>query len=1015
MHLMGAVAGLEALKAPCMVQLYTDCEHLVEAMTNGWPQEWKANGWCYGNTADRINKSRVENADLWARLSELCDRHTVEFNWVEDPSACSGYKESERVENEAATSNDLSNDDGYLNEILVRLDNRSALNVLLSELPPEILLDYAAKARASGRNERAQELESKGKQRAAEELHAKEKRTLLDKLRWHFKHDFLRADSFFQGQCSAHISSEEYDSEKVKFVRSWAKKNKLDPEPDLEQAAAIGAVHGNIQLVARAGSGKTATLVNRARFLQQHCGVSPDEMLLLAFNRKAADEMRERIVSFVPDSTPHVMTFHALAYAIVQPEKSIIVDEPEGPQSQSRVLQTQIDRYVRDPCYFDEVRALMMAYFRSDWERIVTGGYDRPREEMLHYRRALLRESLDGTYVKSFGEKVIANFLFEHNVKYQYEKNFQWNGDNYRPDFTIFTSDSRGVVIEYFGLEGDPDYDDMSEAKRGFWRKKPNWTLLDYSRRDLAAHGEKGLCIRLKQDLERLEISCEKLSDDEIWSRIKDRSIDKFTGVARGFIQRCRKLSLTSEELSEMVNNHDCDDDVEQHFLNLAQVFYWSYLEYLQATGEEDFDGLMQKASEIVAAGETKFRRKSKKGDLKRMQYVLIDEYQDFSELFHRLIQALQAQNPGARFFCVGDDWQAIHGFAGADLHFFKEFKHIFQTPRQLHMVTNYRSAKMIVDVGNALMKDEGEPGQAHKKAGRGKVVIADLAAFSPTPQEKNIDLGDDSTLAVLRLARKIIDDGKKVVLLSRTHRVPWYVNSGNRVKSSDKSELDRFLTALQSRLSAKQKDKITISTVHSYKGREKDAVIVLDATDRRYPLLHPDLIFTRIFGDSHEHVEKEERRLFYVALTRAVEELYILTEQANFSPFLDDLVADSDVPTLEWSDFPPLEGKSKYITIRVGNQKGRGPYPTTTIKDRLKAENYDWDDNSKTWYMVYPAHGFCVTGLTGLARWSKSADGVEVRFQDYLENNLAIYHVDAGEWKCIFDDIPILENELKE
>ena len=634
---------------------------------------------------------------------------------------------------------------------------------------------------------------------------------------------------------------------------------------------------------------------------------------------------------------------------------------------------------------------------------------------MLHYRRALRRESLDGTYVKSFGEKVIANFLFEHNVKYQYERNFQWNGDNYRPDFTIFTRDSRGVVIEYFGFEGDPDYDDMSEAKRGYWRKKPNWKLLDYSRRDLAAHGEKGLCTRLKQDLERLEISCEKLSEDEIWSRIKDRAIDKFTGVVRGFIQRCRKLSLTSEELSEMVNNHDCDDDVEQHFLNLAQVFYWSYLEYLQATGEEDFDGLMQKAAEIVAAGETKFRRKSKKDDLKRIQYVLIDEYQDFSELFHRLIQALQAQNPGARFFCVGDDWQAIHGFAGADLHFFKEFKHIFQTPRQVHMVTNYRSAKTIVDVGNALMKDEGKPGQAHKKAGRGKVVIADLAAFSPTPQEKNIDLGDDSTYAVLRLVRKIINDGKKVVLLSRTHSVPWYVNYGNRVKSSDKSELDRFLTALQSRLSTKQKDKITISTVHSYKGREKDAVIVLDATDKRYPLLHPDLIFTRIFGDSHEHVEKEERRLFYVALTRAKEELYILTENNNSSPFLEDLEEYMKLSRLEWSDYPPVEDTSRRITIRVCNQDGRGSKPTVEIKDLLVAEGYCWDKKSTPWYIVRSADEFSVARFIKLASWSKSADGVEVRFQDYLENNLAIYHVDAGKWKCIFDNIPILENELKQ
>ena len=559
---------------------------------------------------------------------------------------------------------------------------------------------------------------------------------LLKRLREKFELDFLNAYSFYQDQCSAQISFEDYKVEKFNFVQSWAE-NYLDRQPGRQQVEAIGAVEGNVQVVARAGSGKTATLVNRALFLQLHCGVSPDEVLLLAFNRKAADEMRERIAPFIQDSTLHVMTFHALAYAIVHPEKSILVDEPEGPQSQSRVLQTQIDRYVRDPCYLDEIRTLMMAYFRSDWERIVSGGYDRTPEEMLRYRRSLSRESLDGKYVKSFGEKVIANFLFEHDVKYRYERNFWWKGVNYRPDFTIFTGDNRGVVIEYFGLEGDPDYDDMSEAKRGYWRNKPNWKLLDYSRHDLAVDGEKGLCTRLKQDLERLGIACEQLSEDEIWNRIKDRAIDELAGVVRGFIQRCRKLSLTSEQLSEMVNNYDCIDDVEQRFLDLAQVFYLSYLEYLQATGEEDFDGLMQKAAEIVAAGETKFRRKSETGDLKRIQYVLIDEYQDFSELFHRLMQALQVQNPGARFFCVGDDWQAIHGFAGADLHFFKEFKHIFQVPRRVHMVTNYRSAKAIVDVGNALMKDEGTPGQAHKTA-RGKVVIADLAAFFADSSRKN-------------------------------------------------------------------------------------------------------------------------------------------------------------------------------------------------------------------------------------------------------------------------------------
>ena len=221
---------------------------------------------------------------------------------------------------------------------------------------------------------------------------------------------------------------------------------------------------------------------------------------------------------------------------------------------------------------------------------------------MLRYRRSLPRESLDGKYVKSFGEKVIANFLFEHNIIYRYERNFWWNGRPYHPDFTI--GDNRGIIIEYFGLEGDPDYDSRSEEKRNYWRKKPDWRLIEFSPNDLRS---KGFYTLLKQKLEDCEIPCNRLSEKEIWNRIKVRAIDRFTTVVTGFIQRCRKLSLTPEQLSDRVNNHDCVDEVEQDFLNLAQVFYKSYLERLQATGKRILGGVMQKAVEIVEAGKTVF------------------------------------------------------------------------------------------------------------------------------------------------------------------------------------------------------------------------------------------------------------------------------------------------------------------------------------------------------------------------------------------------------------------------
>ena len=756
-----------------------------------------------------------------------------------------------------------------------------------------------------------------------------------------------------------------------------------------------------MQVVARAGSGKTATLVNRALFLQQHCGVAPDEMLLVAFNRKAAEEMQKRLDEGLQGSTPHVMTFHALAYALVRPDEAILFDEEEGEQRQSRAIQDIVDHYLCDSNYYDQIRALMMAHFRADWAHIVSGGYDRTPEELLRYRRLLPQESLDGKYVKSSPEKVIANFLFEHDIEYKYEWNFRWNSINYRPDFTIFTGENRGVIIEYFGLRGDPDYDAMSEEKRNYWRNNPNWELLEFFPDDLRNNGVEGFYTLLKQELEACEIPCNRLSEEEIWCRIKDRVIYRFTIVAKGFINRCRKLSLTPEQLSEKVNNHDYASDVEERFLSLVQVFYKSYLERLQATGEEDYDGLMQKAAECVAAGETVFRRKSGTGDLKRIRYVLIDEYQDFSELFHRLMEAVQKQNPHARFFCVGDDWQAINGFAGSDLRFFQNFEQFFEDSHELPVATNYRSAKAIVNVGNALMRGQGTPAQAYKTM-TGKVAIADLATFEPTPQEERENLGDNSTLAVLRLVNKSINDGKNVVLLSRRNGLYWYVNYRDQLNPSIESGLDRFLGLLRARLPNELAEKVTISTTHKYKGLQKDVVIVLDAVPRCYPLIHSDLIFTRVFGDSIERVVAEERRLFYVALTRAVKELFILTKKDDFSPFLEDLERNIKLSRLVWSDYPPLKGKTEYITIRVGNQNGRGPEPTMKIKDLLKDKGYGW--NGETWSSTLLAEGFSVKKFANQPMWSDLADGIEVGFYDHLDNMVELYHVDGGQWRRVSD-----------
>ncbi|MEH2408684.1 UvrD-helicase domain-containing protein [Nostoc sp.] len=834
-----------------------------------------------------------------------------------------------------------------------------------------------------------------------------EKQTLYKSLKDQFEQNFLNVDNFYQTKCTKCISFEEYQAEKLSYVQSWVEQY-LNSSPDLEQAAAIGAVEDHIQVVARAGSGKTSTLVNRALFLQKHCSVAPNEMLLLAFNRKAAEEIKERLTIQLQSSIPHVMTFHALAYALVHHEESILFNERDGQQNKAQALQTVIDKHRHNPDVYKKIRILMMAHFREDWERIAWDGYDKSPEEMLRYRRSLPREGLDGKYYKSFGKKVIANFLLEHNITYKYERNFWWDGINYRPDFTIVTGENQGIVIEYFGLEGDPDYDIMSEQKREYWQNHRNWHFVELSPTTLRFEGVEDFCALLKRCLESYGMKCDRLSEDEIWKKIRLRAIDRFTKVVEGFIQRCRKLSLSSKELAKMVDNHNSISDVEQRFLELAQKFYQSYLQHLQATGEDDFDGLMQKAAAVIASGQTIFRRKSGTGDLKSFKYVLIDEYQDFSELFHHLIEAIREQNPQTQFFCVGDDWQAINGFAGSDLRFYQNFAQFFQPSQKLNIATNYRSATSIVNIGNTLMQGLGTHARAHKSI-FGTVEIADIGQFDPTQKEQDEHPGDSITPAILRLVDNIIKDRKNVVLLSRKNSLPWYVNYGKR--TSKDGGLDSFLNLLHSYVPEESRDAVTISTAHKYKGLQKDVVIILDAVPRCYPLIHPDLMFSRVFGDTIERVIDEERRLFYVALTRAVEHLFIVTETKNLSPFVEELKSRTRINLLDWLDYPPFVGSIQHITVKVGNQAGKGGNGTYAIKDLLNAEGYSWRTIKwSAWCCTFPAQDFSIQQYFDNAQWISQAAGIEVRFYDDLENMLAKYYVDSGQCIAVINNIPEID-----
>jgi DNA helicase-4 len=809
--------------------------------------------------------------------------------------------------------------------------------------------------------------------------------------------DFLSADPAHLAALARDVSLGRLLDTLAKYVADWVRVARLQSKPpqiDLEQAAAIGSVHENVLVTARAGSGKTRTLVTRAAFLIKHCRVPANRLLLLAFNRRAAEEMRERLRRSGCE-VPHVMTFHALAYALVHPEEALRYDSADDEQpALSGVFQEVLDE-LRDEERFEcAVRRLMLGHFRADWERLTKAGLMLSQEAGLAFRRGLSCETLDGTFVKSYGEKVIANFLFEHDIPYNYERNHWWNGRNYRPDFTI-TKGNPGIVIEYFGLEGDGDYDVEAKEKRQYWKDKADWCFIELGPSDIAS-GQQRLEDILRHRLNECGILCQRLPEDEIWKRIRDRAITRFAKMTRTFVGRCRKASLTPDTLRERTARHQAISEIESTFLGMASEAYTAYLDRLKAVGDEDFDGLLERAATLLEHGHTIFDRKSGSGDLARIAFIMVDEFQDFSRLFWRMLNGVRKHNPDVNLFCVGDDWQAINAFAGSDLRYFEQFDQLFPPTVLKPVAANYRSAASIVEFGNQLMLKRGKPARPGTEH-QGQILLADLLQFEPTAIEKEQYAETAITPAIRRILARSLQDERRVALLARTNDIPHLLG-----KLAGRPTLETCQRVWTRGLTDDQKSRIQIMTTHQAKGLEADTVVILDAMQRRYPLIHPDWVFMRVHGESIEKLVEDERRLFYVACTRAIRTLILITEDGRESEFLT--AVKHMCQPIDWQQFPFQSGRESRWVVKVGSQAKRGAGPTIAVKDDLKAGGFRYFGRGswKHWARVFPPTHDGVQSLVHVLQesaWGRKGEGLEVRLCDQDEQLLEIFAVNGGRW----------------
>ena len=651
-----------------------------------------------------------------------------------------------------------------------------------------------------------------------------------------------------------------------------------------EQARAVICFDNRVQVVASAGSGKTSTMVAKAAYAVARKLVDPDRIVMLAFNTAAARELEERArAAFNRVGLGHVTvkakTFHALGIEIIGKATGRKPRVPDWASDTGAGLHklAQLVDGLKD-------RSVV---FRTQWDlfRLVFGrsvpgaGEAQSDAEWDGERKRDAHRTLRGELVKSLDEAVIANWLFYNGVDYVYERPYEHDTvtpdhSQYRPDFFY---PQLGLYHEHFALDGDgnppPKFKSYLEGvvwKRGT-HKRYGTEFIETSSHQLRT-GE--LFDHLATELQRRGVILDPNPDrplpDGGCVPIPNAELIE---LLRCFITHAKSNALDDAALMQRLERLPSGSFRFRYelFLQLAQPVRKEWNQALRAEEGIDFEDMLDDAATYVEAG-----RYESPFDL-----VMADEFQDASWARARLCLAL-VKAPGRHLFAVGDDWQSINRFAGADVSVMTGFSDWCGGGMVLRLETTFRCPQKLCDIAGSFVTKN--PAQLKKRVqstmpseeGVANVIQVDDWRKLEGAVEQWLESLDVSLVAGTRPPGR---NGRvSVFILGRYNADRKYLPSNWQRHFGDRMA-------------------VSFSTIHSSKGAEADYVLIPGMTRGGFPnqrMEDPVLALAMPGGDSYPFAE--ERRLFYVALTRARRSVVLWTVRGSRSAFIDELVHDRQV-----------------------------------------------------------------------------------------------------------------------
>ncbi len=677
----------------------------------------------------------------------------------------------------------------------------------------------------------------------------------------------------------------------------------LDPQ----QRKAIVSLEDNVLVISSAGSGKTMTTVGKVRYLIDVQRVPANKILLITFTRKAAESLSERL----GEKDLKCRTFHKLALDLI----AEATEEKPTITPQDFSVQVYHELFKENPKFKRAIADHIINARYTLKDQFEYGSRQEYVEDRMKHGVQAFFKDRDGrpVFCKSDEESRICDFLGSRGVKFSYEEKYEFNTADsehrqYCPDFSIYFDGPDGkekrIYLEHFAVN------EMGHCPSWFTPEEELNYLqgIDWKRRLHAQRGTKMLFTtsagfhkgdvfkKLEEDLQREGVVFDDTTHLSI-SRELERQEESILAMLTSFNFLLKSKGLSLNEVRRQASGNDRDT-----IDNIIAPFVTAYQNRETENDEIDFTDAIIRATELC-----------NNGHRPDYDYILVDEFQDISLDRYRFLQSLRRDRPLTKLFCVGDDWQSIYRFAGSDMSLFKQFEQYFGYTKKCLMETTYRFGEPAIEQSSKFIL--ANPEQAVKNVRPFRSDAETVLDFLPTADK------DDMVKTVKWLIEKIPAE-EEILLLGRdNHDVNIFRNT------------DVIVKTIKDKLTIEWGDRvIDYMTVHKSKGLECENVIMINCNGGAsgFPSqISDNPVLEYLLSEPDGYAYSEERRVFYVGITRAKKHTWVLYDDENPSPFVREFksIPEKAADPIPESELCPKCHCGRIRVLRKGVAVNGNPY----------------------------------------------------------------------------------------